>query len=621
MNSLPKPLLLVLAFLGDAGLAHSQRPASAPPGPLVRVLAGGYGNHADGPGSTALFYYPSGMAQGADGVLYVADTYNNRIRRVRPDGQVSTLAGSGEVGTTDGPAATARFTNPTAIAVDARGTVYVTDSYSQAIRKITPDGQVSTLPGLGHLVAPGAGVSSFSSLAVDAAGTLYVADKPQDIIYKITAAGVASALPGSRPAGHFPSKGDTVVTLRRPAAVAVGNDGSVYVAGASDMRICRIWPSGRVRVLAGKPEFKAAYRGVRTEHFRPNGLAVAANGTVYVADAGRNAIHQILPNGQVSTLSYVAHSAPGAPRYAFGPGTAAHIASPWGLTRAADGSLYVVAHDDHRITRLSPDGQLGTLAGAGEATRVDGPGPTALFREPFGVAVASGGTVYVADGDNHCIRKISPRGQVSTLAGSGQRGLANGTGPAARFTRPTGVAVAANGAVYVADSADCIRRIAPNGRVGTAVDLTPWREPPGNAEGRVAPFGVAIARDGTLYITGSLTARVYKVTPKGKVSILAGCGPHCDPYEEPSGAPSFRNPIGIAVAPDGSLYVTDPVNNAVRYVTPNGHFSTLIDDSGRAVNPAYTGSIVPAQPQGVAVDAAGKVYIADTSNNRVLVVW
>ncbi|UOE36798.1 hypothetical protein MTP16_25310 (plasmid) [Hymenobacter monticola] len=615
------------------------------------------------------------MAQGADGVLYVADTNNNRIRRVRPDGQVSTLAGSGEVGTTDGPAATARFTNPTAIAVDARGTVYVTDNYSQAIRKITPDGQVSTLPGLGHLVAPGAGVSSFSSLAVDAAGTLYVADKPQDSIYKITAAGVASALPGSRPAGHFPSKGDTVVTLRRPAAVAVGNDGSVYVAGASDMRICRIWPSGRVRVLAGKPEFKAAYRGVRTEHFRPNGLAVAANGTVYVADAGRNAIHQILPNGQVSTLSYVAHSAPGAPRYAFGPGTAAHIASPWGLTRAADGSLYVVAHDDHRITRLSPDGQLGTLAGAGEVTRVDGPGPTARFREPFGVAVAPGGTVYVADGDNHCIRKItpegavstlagaceagfadgagaaarftrplgvavgpgdtvyvadtgnhrirkiSPRGQVSTLAGSGQRGLANGTGPAARFTRPTGVAVAANGAVYVADSADCIRRIAPNGRVGTAVDLTPWREPPGNAEGRVAPFGVAIARDGTLYITGSLTARVYKVTPKGKVSILAGCGPHCDPYEEPSGAPSFRNPIGVAVAPDGSLYVTDPVNNAVRHVTPNGHFSTLIDDSGRAVNPAYTGSIVPAQPQGVAVDAAGKVYIADTSNNRVLVVW
>ncbi len=671
-------LTILVALLAWSISAHGQtRPAGTGrrPVPRVRVLAGGYGNHADGPGPTARFYYPDGIAIGPNGVLYVADTNNNRIRCVQPDGLVSTLAGSGAEGATDGPAATACFNRPTGIAVNAQGTVYVADSFSKTIRTITPDGQVSTLAGSGEAgTADGRGrAASFGTpggLAIDAAGTLYVTDTEFSLVRKITPDGLVSTLPGGWRCCLTEAQQDTTVTLANPVGIALGADGTVYVADAGHRRICRITPAGRVSVLAGPKKISAAYQpdSLARLFYRPMGLAVGADGTVYVTDAGNQCISRITPDGRVSNWAgphnYVVSG------FVNGPGRAARFDYPAGLALAPNGTLYVADAGNHRIRTVSARGYVGTLAGSGQATCLDGQGRAARFNYPSGVAVAPNGTVYVADGYNHCIRKITPggrvttlagagragfadgigrdarfnfpvgvavdaagtvyvadadnhrirkitpQGRVSTLAGTGKAGFANGAGRAARFRRPTGVALAADGTLYVADPGnDRIRRIGRDGRVSTAADLRLWNEC-ANEGVSVSPTGVAVAPDGTRYVVSNGTCRVYKVTPKGKISILAGCGPECICWL--GNDDSLLYPTAVALASGGTLYVADTGKSSIRRISPNGLLTTLIHGEE-----AYDDGVLNAgidHPGGVAVDATGRVYVVDTGHNRILVV-
>jgi prepilin-type N-terminal cleavage/methylation domain-containing protein len=310
---------------------------------------------------------------------------------------VSTLAGSGTGGFADGTGAAAQVNTPAGIAVDTSGTVYVADFYNHRIRKISPTGVVSTLAG----------------------------------------SGTAGSSDGTGTAAQF----------NYPYGVAVDSSGSVYVADIFNHRIRKISPTGVVSTLAGSTFGFADGTGAAAQFFQPAGVAVDNSGTVYVADASNNRIRKISPAGVVSTLA-----GSGTAGFADGTGAAAQFYGPTSVAVDASGTVYVADGSNNRIRKISPTGVVSTLAGSGTNGFADSTGSAAQFNYPASVAVDASGTVYVADSSNHRIRKISPTGVVSTLAGSGTAGFADGTGAAAQFSSPNGVAVDSSGTLYIADA-------------------------------------------------------------------------------------------------------------------------------------------------------------------------
>jgi ABC-type branched-subunit amino acid transport system substrate-binding protein/sugar lactone lactonase YvrE len=318
-------------------------------GVTVYTLAGdGHRGHRDGPGSQARFAGPiGGMAIDRQGNIYIPDPFAHRIRRITPDGMVSTLAGTGSPGYTDGPIATAQFNGPVGLAVDAAGNVYVADGGNHCIRLIRPDGPA---------------LSSNEGAVTTLAGT---------------------GEPGYRDG---------------PAAEAQFNE--------------------------------------------PFDVAVSSTGVLYVADAGNDRIRAISPDGMVTTLA-------GSGRRGLKdrPPEQAEFNAPWKLALAADGTLYVAdgvaifQRGNHAVRRVAPDGTVSTVAGTGMPGLADGPAIEAAFYWPEDLDVDVFGNIYVADSHSNRIRVITPEGMVYTLAGSGRMGYADGPGPEAAFLGPVGVLV------------------------------------------------------------------------------------------------------------------------------------------------------------------------------------
>ena len=298
-----------------------------------------------------------------------------------------------------------------------------------------------------------------------------------------------------------------------------------------------------------------------------------------------------------------------------GVATAAQFNLPQSVAVDAAGNVYVAEGNNHRIRKITTAGAVSTLAGSTFGF-ANGVGAAAQFNSPGGVAVDAAGNVYVADSNNNRIRKITAAGAVSTLAGSGTAGSANGDGSVAQFRNPGGVAVDAAGNVYVADTDNNrIRKVTAEGSVSTLAGSTAgFADGSGAAAQFSLPFGVAVDAAGNVYVADASNNRIRKVTALGVVSTLAGS---TDGFADGSGAAArFSTPFDVAVDASGNVYVADFSNNRIRKVTAAGVVSTLAGST----NGFLDGSGAAAQfnlPQGVAVDAAGNVYVADWSNNRI----
>jgi hypothetical protein len=264
------------------------------------TLAGsGVPGAADGTTTAASFWSPGAVAVDAFGNVYVADTFNNKIRKITAAGVVTTLAGSGTSGAADGTGTAAFFNNPYGITVDASGNVYVGDTGNKKIRKVTASGIVTTLAGSGVAgAADGTGITaSFNSpagVSADISGNVYVADKSNNKIRKVTADGVVTTLAGSGTAGTADGTG-TVASFNTPFGVATDAAGNVYVADTYNQKIRKITAGGIVTVLAGSGSIGAADgTGTATSFYYPSGVTVDASGNVYVADSGNNKIRKII---------------------------------------------------------------------------------------------------------------------------------------------------------------------------------------------------------------------------------------------------------------------------------------------------------------------------------------
>ena len=688
------------------------------------ILAGtGMHGTADGNGATAQFHYPRGIAVDGTGNLYVADTENHTIRKITFNSsgwpEVGTLAGTAESpGSTDGTGGDARFESPAGVAVDGAGNLYVADTGNHTIRKITSGGAVTTLAGTAGAQgsADGAGSEALfygpSAVAVDNAGTLYVADTGNCTIRKIVFTGdgtpVVSTLAGT--AGSTGSTDGTggAAQFLYPQAVAVDGAGNVYVADSVNHTIRKITSGGVVSTLAGLAGSVGSADGTGdTARFKnPIGVAGDSANNLYVGDTGNHTIRRgalappaftsaptasaavdqsfnytvtfsgalpgsysatSLPDGlgfatpgvisgtpkaagtfpitlsatngagtTAATLTLtVATASTYAPPYTFttlagtagaygaedGTGSTARFLPPMGVAVDRAGSVYVADTGNHTIRKITSGGVVTTLAGmAGNSGSTDGTGSDARLNYPNGVAVDNAGNVYVADTFNSTIRKIASSGAVTTLAGlAGSVGTADGTGDTARFNNPTGVAVDGAGNIYVADMGNfTIRKITSGGEVTTLAG-TPGSQGSADGTGNIARFfapnGVAVDNAGNVYVADLGNSTVRKITSNGEVTTLAGTAGVTGSTDGTGSSARFNQPNGVAVDSAGNVYVADTGNSITRKITGAGVVTTLAGNASLIGWSDGTGSIAHFNlPSGVAVDSAGNVYVADTSN-------
>jgi serine/threonine-protein kinase len=358
------------------------------------------------------------------------------------------LAGFGIEGFADGAGAAAQFDGPGGVAVDGEGSIIIADEFNNRVRKVTPDGTVSTLAGSGSRgFADGAGAAA---------------------------------------------------QFHMPIGVAVDGEGSIIIADRNNHRVCKLTPDGTVSTLAGSGSAGFADGAGAAAQFRyPGGVAVDGEGSIIIADECNHCVRKITPDGTVSTLA-----GSGSAGFADGAGAAAQFNGPFGVAVDGDGSFIITDSNNRRVRKVTPDGTVSTLAGSGSEGFADGAGAATQFSYLRGVAVDGEGSIIIADWGNKRVRKITPDGTVSTLAGSGSRGSADGAGAAAQFNRPYAFAVDGEGSIILAEyNNERLRKITPDGTVSTLF------------AGSCGFRGVAIDADGCVVVS----------TEEHTVAKIAGC--------------------------------------------------------------------------------------------------
>lgn len=552
----------------------------------VTTLAGTFGaaGSVDGTGPAARFRSPSGIAA-AGTLLYVCDTGNHTIRKiVSTSGVVTTMAGlAGTPGATDGTGSAARFSSPRGITTDGGSTLYVADTGNHILRKVTASGDVATIAGDKGISGSDDGTGSaarFSApegITLLQASLLYVSDTGNHTLRKVvlTASfGIVTTLAGS---AGIPGSADGIGSLARfssPAGMA--NDGNLLLlCDAGNHTLRTVSQAGEVVTLAGTAGSSgfADGTGGTARFFDPAGIGTDGVSRFAVADRGNHLLRQVTLAGVVSTL------AGNAPRTGTedGTGSAARFSGPSGVALLGE-DLYVADGANHTIRKIVPDGTVTTLAGfAGTAGSTDGTGSASRFRSQGGIAVLVG-DLYVADTENHTIRKVTAAGDVSTLAGTpGSTGSTDGTGASALFNNPRGIAVMGSD-LYVADTGNhTVRKVTLSGIVTTLAGLagTPGSEDgTGTAARFDSPRGI-VSTGTSLFVADTGNHAVRKIaTPSGVVSTFAGSAGSAGYADNPGDAARFSSPDGIA-AVGSVLYVADRGNHAVRRIGSSRKVTTF----------------------------------------------
>ena len=596
---------------------------------------------------------PGGLTFDATGNLYIADQANNVIRRVDTNGVITTVAGNGTNGYSGdgGPATAAMLFQPTGVAVDNAGNLYIADTENYRIRMVTAKGTISTICGNGDAGFTGDGgpasaatVWQPTGVALDNAGNLYIADLNNAAVRKIAPTGIITTVAGKgRKFGYAGDGGPaTAALLNQVTDIKIDASGNLYIADYGNQRVRVVTPAGIISTIAGTGQVGFAGDGgpaVSALLSGPTALGIDSTGAVIVADQGNNRVRRIVPGGAINTIAGLTLSIGDG-----GSSTLARLTSPFNTAVDASRNLYIADSGENRIRKVSPSGTITTFAGTGAAAESGdgGPAAEAALRVPIGAAVDAAGNVFVADAGNNMIRKVSAAtGNISVFAGNGSccyagPGTGGDGGPAIAATLfyPRGVGVDGSGNVYMIDEitgptgtgqGTCVRRVTTDGKIdiyaggglaGFAGDGGPATQ---------AVFGnninMAVASDGTLYIADAVNHRVRRVDPVTQIiTTIAGNGQSANSGD---GGPAIDAgllfPEAVVVDGSGNIYIGGP--GSVRKVNAAGNISTY---AGRGYG--FSGDNGPATAaymtniQGLSVDSSGNVYLTDFQNNRIRIV-
>jgi sugar lactone lactonase YvrE len=494
---------------------------------IITTVAGGGNTNVEGIQATrSLLNEPYGVAVDDNGTVYIADRNNNQIRRVSPDGIITTFAGNGERGFSgDGGLATqARLSFPEDVAVDTGGNVYIADTLNHRIRRVSPDGIITTIQ---------ADLSAPRGLAVDNKGNIYFVDQGSERILRIGVDGITTVFAGR---GKPP--------INSPFSVAADAKGNVYISDRADNQIRRIGPDGIVTTISG-------IRGY---------VAVDPNGTLYSVTS--STIYRTEIGGTTST-------------------TKIEGLTPRDITVDNKGNVYIVESGKELIIRLGQDGAVTTVAGGGTSIPEGVQATKVRLYFPYGVAADAKGNLYIAEAIGNRIRRVNSNGIITTFAGTGEGGFSGDGGLAtqARLKYPTGVAIDTKGIVYIVDHDNSrIRRVDTDGIITTFAGGEPpsprgliGDDGPATKANLAAPYGVAVDAKGVIYIADTYHERIRRVSTDGIITTFAGIGsPFFAGASAGDGGPaiqaSFGRPQGVALDYDGVVYNSDTINHRVRRI-------------------------------------------------------
>jgi uncharacterized protein (TIGR03437 family) len=569
-------------------------------GSITNVAGTGYcGFSGDGgPAASATLCAPSGIAVDASGNLFIADTHNNRIRKVSAAGIITTVAGNGAQGTFSGdggPATSASLWSPTAVAIDTAGNLFIADDVNCRIRKVSPAGIISTVAGNGNAgysgdggPATSASLSLPAGVAVDSSGNLFIADSDNNVIRKVSAAtGHISTVAGDGIVGFGGDGGPaTSALLNYPVAVVLDGAGNLYIADYFNDRLRMVSASGIITTFAGNGNFRFGGDGgpaTSASLNLPGAVAVDASGTLFIADTENNRIRAVSPAGIITT---VAGNGSAGASGDDGPATSAQLFGPGDVAVDGSGNLYIADTENQRIRKVSTSGFITTVAGNGVSATCEpcggfsgdgGQATSALLDGPAGVAVDASGNLFIADTYNNRVRKVSAAGIITTIAGSGPANTIGGSyggdgGPAssAHLSAPQGVAVDTGGNVLIADTRNNrIRKVSASGTITTVAGngVQGFSGDGGLATAATlnAPTGVAVDASGDLLIADNGNYRIRMVSAAGTITTVAGNGNSGFSGDGgPATAAALDSPNGVAAGVAGNFYIADTLNNRIR---------------------------------------------------------
>ncbi len=597
------------------------------PNGIIVTAAGGYlGNGV--PATNASLSSDSGVAVDSKGNLFVADYYNNVIREVGTNGIITTVAGNGVYGYSGdgGPATSASLAFPSGVAVDASGNLFFADSGNSRIRKVSPNGVITTVAGGGSNYfgnggpATNAVLGTPSGVAVDVSGNLFIAEPV--FVRKVSANGLISMVAGG--GTNYPGNGGlaTNASLVSPSGVAVDANGNLFIADRYHSLIREVGTNGIITTVAGNGISGYSGNGglaTNASLYNPSGVAVDARGNLFIADRYNNLIREVGTNGIITTVAGNRMSGYSGDS---GLATNASLANPSGVAVDISGNLFIT--DNIRIREVGTNGIINTAAGGYFGNRV--PATNAILTNPLGVAVDVRGDLFIADSGNDVVREVDTYGVITTIAGNRVAGYSGDGGLAtnASLHTPSGVAVDVSGNLFIADSYNTvIREVDTNGIITTVAGGGASQPGDGGLATNASlafPSGVVVDGNGNLFIADAGSEVIRKVSANAVITTVAGNGTNSYTGDGgPATNASLASPSGMAVDVSGNLFIADFGNNVIREVGTNGIITTMAGnevygysgDGGPATNASL------ASPSGVAVDANGNLFIADSGNNVI----
>ena len=605
------------------------------PNGIITTIAGNGIAGFSGDGESALkssLNFPAGLAFNK-GNLYLADRNNHRIRKIDLNGIITTVAGTGKPGccNDNGLATEASLHFPSDVDIDLEGNLYISDRSNNRIRKVNSAGIITTIAGLGKPGYRGDFGPAKESLlkhpfgiSLDDKGNIFIADRGNNRVRKIDQLGIITTIAGD---GTHSFGGDygpaNQSSLAFPTDVIVDSLGVVYIADRNNNRVRKIDRSGVITTLMGlsQTEFNGDNEiAAETTLHLPFALTLIGEDRLLVVDRNHFRIREVkLQSSKVATIA-------GNGNFLFkgdgGPGSGATLEAPSGIALDSKGNILFVDRLHQRIRKIDNKGFIDTVIGNGKQGN-EGNGRASIeatLHLPEVLIIDSEDNLYLTQrsGNAWIIRKSNTEGIISHYAGNGRQGNSGDGGPAidASFHTISDIAADESGNIYVADSINRnIRKIDKHGIISTIAEDS--LETLGT---EVHPNGIVVDKIGGIYFSDSGSSKIYKIGVNGVITLIAGTGDFNDLGDEgPAIEAGLRSPGGLAIGPDGFLYIAEQTTHRIRKIDSNGLITGYVG-TGKF---GYSGDGGPATDANIKTpfrmdfDKQGNLYFSDRDNNRI----